>query len=299
MLVRDAVKEFLLYLSAERGVSANTLESYARDLHHFSEFLRAARVERADRVDPDDVRSFVWAEEQRGLAKPSVARALVAVKGLFRFLAAEGRIAKDRIAIVDGPKLWKTKPEFLNAGDVARLLEEPFVPGPLGLRDRAILETLYASGARVSECCGLEAAGVRLDLGFLKVLGKGKKERLVPFGSRAREAILGYLRDGRPALKGKHGAQDAALFLSRRGKKLSRVTVWRIVTARVAAVGIAKQVSPHTLRHSFATHLLERGAELRAVQEMLGHASVVTTQVYTHVDGTRLGAIHKRFHPRP
>ena len=221
------------------------------------------------------------------------------MKGLFRFLAAEGRIVKDRIAIDDGPKLWKTKPEFLNQDQATRLLEAPWAAGPLGLRDRAVLETLYASGARVSECCGLEAAGTRLDLGFLRVFGKGRKERLVPLGGRAREAIERYLADGRPALKGKAGAQDAELFLSRRGRRLSRVTVWRIDVARVLEIGIEKQVSPHTMRHSFATHLLERGAELRAVQEMLGHASVVTTQIYTHVDGTRLGAIHRKFHPRP
>jgi len=298
MHVRDAAKEYLRYLSAESGVAANTLLAYRRDLARFAAFLDTARVDGVERVDPDDVRTFVWAEERRGLAKPSIARALIAVKGLWKFLASEGILKEDRIAIVESPKLWKRKPEFLGVDETTRLLEEAWEPGPLALRDRAILETLYATGARVSECCGLEAAGARLDLGVLRVLGKGSKERMVPLGARAQEAIARYLADGRPALKGKLGAQGPELFLSRRGKKLSRVTVWRIVVARVTALGIAKNVSPHTLRHSFATHLVERGADLRAVQEMLGHASVVTTQIYTHVDGTRLGAIHKKFHPR-
>jgi integrase/recombinase XerD len=298
MTVPEAIAEYLRALAVEHGLADNTLAAYRRDLGRFAAFLETVKVERPERVDPDEVRSFLWAEERRGLGKSSLARALVAVKGLFRFLAAEGRIEKDRVAVVDAPALWKTTPAFLSVEEVTRLLDEPFAPGPLGLRDRAVLEALYASGARVSEVCGLDAAAARLDLGFLRVLGKGRKERLVPLGGRAREAIERYLADGRSALKGRGGSQAPQLFLSRRGKRLSRVTVWRIVTARVRALGIEKRVSPHTLRHSFATHLLERGADLRAVQEMLGHASVATTQIYTHVDGSRLGAIHRRFHPR-
>ncbi len=291
--MRAAIDDYLRYLAVECGLADNTLISYRRDLAGFARHLAGVRIADPARVEADDVREFLWNEERRGLARVSCARALVAVKGMFRFLAAEGRIPRSPAEIVEAPALWKRVPEVLTVDEVTRLLEAPVPPGPLGLRDVAILEVLYASGARVSEACGLEAASLKLDLGFLRVLGKGRKERLVPLGRRARVAIEAYLERGRPAR-----APDPHLFLSRRGRRLSRVTVWRIVERMCRAAGIGKRVSPHTLRHSFATHLLQGGADLRAVQEMLGHVSIATTQIYTHVEGSRLRAIHRQFHPR-
>lgn len=302
--MRRAVDDFLRYLAVECGLASNTVAAYRRDLGRFVRYCESVRIVAPERVDPDDIRAFLWLEERRGLEAPSVARALVAVKGLFRFLAAEGRIARATASIVESPKQWRRIPEFLSPEEVARLLES-VRPDPaarsetaLEARDRAILEVLYASGARVSEVCGLDVSSARLDLGYLRVLGKGRKERLVPLGRAAALAVARYLEAARPALRGRAGRQEDALFLSRRGRRLAREQVWRIVVARCRAAGIEKRVSPHTLRHSFATHLLANGADLRVVQEMLGHASVATTQVYTHVDAARLRTTHARFHPR-
>lgn len=299
MLFARAIDDFLRYLADECGLADNTILAYRRDLRRFAKSCEAARVAGPEAAEADDVRAFLWAEERRGLDAPSLARALAAVKGLFRYLAAERLVPKSKVAIVESPRQWRRIPEFLNVAEVARLLDfEPARAGPLELRDAAVLEVLYATGARVSEACGLDAASVRLDLGYVRLFGKGRKERLVPLGGKAAEAIARYLERGRPALAPRRGRPAEALFLSRRGRRLGREQVWRVVKALCRAAGIEKRVSPHTLRHSFATHLLSNGADLRVVQEMLGHASVATTQIYTHVDEKRLRAIHAQFHPR-
>ena len=302
--MRAAIENYLRALSVEHGLADNTLLAYRRDLTRFLAHCDEARLPGPARVEADDVREFLWREERRGLDKTSVARALVALKGLFRHLVAERLIPRSPLALVESPRLWKRVPEFLSGEEVTRLLElaPPAAPDPIDAareaRDRAILEVLYASGARVSEVCGLDATAVRLDLGFARVIGKGRKERIVPLGRKALAAVEHYLEAARPRLVGREGKQEPALFLSRRGRRLGREQVWRIVVARCALAGLRKCVTPHTMRHSFATHLLQNGADLRAVQEMLGHASVVTTQVYTHVDTRRLRAIHAQFHPR-
>jgi integrase/recombinase XerD len=296
--MRADIAAFLGFLSLECGLAANTIRAYGRDLERFRRFCESARIDDPARADADDVRAFLWTEENRGLDPRSRARALAAVKGFFRFLAAEGRIGKTTIPALESPKLWRRVPQFLAPEEVARLLEEPLAPGPLDLRDHAILEFLYATGARVSEAAGLDLAAVRFDLGYVRLFGKGGKERLVPLGRKAAAAIERYVSASRPRLCAARRAQEGALFLSRRGRRLGREQIWRIVVARCRAAGIRKKVSPHTLRHSFATHLLANGADLRIVQEMLGHASIATTQIYTHVETDRLRSIHARFHPR-
>ncbi len=326
-MIEAAVADYLRYLSAECGLAENTSRAYGRDLRRFGAFCGKQRIGRVADLTRDDILEFLYIEERRGLARSSLARALAAVKGLLRFLAAEGRLESSPAATLEAPRVPRRIPQFLDAAEVARLLDPvpsgaasagagaPAGPDagpgvgpdePIDARDRALLEVLYASGARVSEVCALDAAAIRLDLGFIRVLGKGRKERLVPLGGRAREALVAYLERGRPSLVAGTGRGAGAsrsrgaeaLFLGRRGGRLRRETAWRIVKRRCREAGITKRVSPHTLRHSFATHLLERGADLRAVQEMLGHASVATTQIYTHVEGKRLKAIHAAFHPR-
>jgi integrase/recombinase XerD len=299
MRFRDAIEDFLRYLADECGLADNTIRAYRRDLRRFAASCEAAQVAGPEAVEADDARAFLWAEERRGLDARSLARALAAIKGLFRYLAAERVVPKSRVAVVEPPRQWKRMPEFLSPAEVTRILDsEANAAAPLALRDRAIVEVLYATGARVSEACGLDSGGVRLDLGYVRLFGKGRKERLVPLGKKAQAAIARYLEAGRPLLRGRAGRQEDALFLSRRGRRLGREQVWRIVTGLCRAHGIQKHLSPHTLRHSFATHLLQNGADLRVVQEMLGHASVATTQIYTHVDEQRLRAIHAQFHPR-
>ena len=292
------IGDYLGYLAVECGLSENTLKAYRHDLERFAHFCEREGVTEPDGLDADLARAFLWSEQRRGLALASLARRLAAIKGLFRFLASEGRIVRSPVEIIEAPKLWRHVPDYLTCDEVSRLLEAPPAPGPRGLRDVAVLETLYATGARVSEVRALDAASVRPDLGYVRVFGKGRKERLVPLGSKAASAIALYLERGRPALAGRARKEEPALFISRRGRRLSRQQIWRVVRERCRAAGIRKRVSPHTLRHSFATHLLENGVDLRAVQEMLGHASIATTQIYTHVQSARLRAIHRRFHPR-
>ncbi|MFC1708087.1 site-specific tyrosine recombinase [Planctomycetota bacterium] len=302
--MRIAIRSFLQYLAVECGLSRHTVKAYGRDLARFVTYLEESHESCAGALEPgtveaDHVRTFLWLERRRGLKSASIARALAAVKGLFKFLVAEGALQRSVVSEVDGPRKETRIPEVLSIEEMARFLEEPFPQGPLGLRDRAALELLYATGARASEVVALDAVSVRLDLGFLRVIGKGRKERIVPLGKRAREASDQYLHAGRPRLCGKSRPHEPALLLSIRGRRLSRNTLWRIVKARCLAIGIQKKTSPHTFRHSFATHLLRNGAGLRSVQEMLGHASVATTEIYTHIDRSQLIALHHRCHPRP
>ncbi len=292
----SAIDDFLSYLEVECGLSPNTIRAYSQDLQRFSSFAEKRNLHTPEAVSAARVVEHMLAEKGRGLSVNSITRQLVAIRMLFRFLVMEGNVQSDVTSVLDSPKLWRKLPDVLDIADVDKLMAAPKGETKIEIRDRAILETLYATGARVSEAAGLDLGDVNFDYGFVRCRGKGEKERIVPLGQKAIEAINEYLQAARPHLARKTASHR--LFLSRSGKPMDRQTIWRLVKKYSMKAGIRKKVSPHTLRHSFATHLLQRGADLRAIQEMLGHASIVTTQIYTHVDRSRLKAIHKKFHPR-
>lgn len=308
----QAIERFLGVIALERGLGPKTCEAYGRDLRRFAAFAADQGVTRPRRVDRALLLDFLAAEKEAGLAPASLARRVAALHSFFRCLYAEQIIPEDPSADLDTPDLWKRLPVTLSAEEVEALLAAPDATDVFGMRDRALLELLYASGMRESEAADLTLARLHLDEATVRVLGKGRKERVVPIGSRAVEALREYLAHGRPALEGglssgirqdgRGGATSSAagdaVFLSKSGRPLTRMTIWRIVERYVLVAGIEGHVSPHTLRHSFATHLLSGGADVRSIQEMLGHASIQTTQIYTHVDSDRLLAIHRRFHPR-
>jgi len=293
--VNGLVELFLDYLVVECGLAENSVKAYRRDLAHFCAYLAARKKPEFGALKARDIVGFLTHEKARGLSANSISRALAAIRMLFKFLAVEDKIPKNVASTLQSPHLWRRLPNVLDVGDVEALLEAPDTSKPLGIRDRAIIEVMYATGARVSETADLTLDGVNFDFGFLRCFGKGAKERVVPIGRRAVEALKEYLRLVRPKLD-RNGSR--LLFLSRSGKRLSRETIWARVKRYALMAGLRKKVSPHTLRHSFATHLLQGGADLRAVQEMLGHSSIATTQIYTHVDKNRLKWVHKKFHPR-
>jgi integrase/recombinase XerD len=284
---------YLDHLKVERSLAKNTLESYARDLAGLRAFLRERHIERADAVTPHHLTDYLIHLAGR-MAPRSRARALVAIRGLFRFLVAERRIDADPSETLDPPRIARRLPDVLGIDEVERLLDAGPTTTPAGLRDAAMLATLYATGLRVSELCGLLRAEANLNAGYLRVTGKGKKTRVVPLGELAQQRIEAYLEGGRPQLD-RRGA--AELFLTSRGRKMTRQGFWKLIGRHARAAGIRRTVSPHKLRHSFATHLLERRADLRAVQAMLGHADISTTQVYTQVSQARM-IEHARKHPR-
>jgi integrase/recombinase XerD len=290
---RDA---YLAYGLTERGLSRHTIEAYARDLDDFMAFAA-----REGARDPRDLRRatltmYLLAARRRGLAPSTVARRLAAVRGWTAFLLREGIIADDPALDVTPARRPRRLPDVLTVEEVERLLAQPRGEEPLAVRDRAMLELLYAAGLRVSELVGLDVADVHLDQEYVRCLGKGGRERVVPIGSAAVRALRQYLRGARPRLA--RGRAPAALFLNARGGRLSRQRVWMLLRAYAAAAGLRRRLGPHTLRHSFATHLLEGGADLRAVQELLGHASVATTQMYTHLARGHLREVYRRAHPR-
>jgi integrase/recombinase XerD len=292
---------FLEHLGVERGLSPNTIEAYARDLARFAAHCGSSGAATPDRIHEECLAGFAAALSCRaGLRPTSAARALAAVRAFIRFLVGEGVMQTNPAAHLRGPKLWRRLPNVLSQDQAGALLEAPAPDEAAGKRlswrDRAILELLYASGLRVSELCQLPVENLSLDLAVVRVTGKGGKTRVVPVGSSAIEALRRYLVLARP--KRARGRDEGKLFLSKGGRPLTRQTVWRLVRRYGAKAGLTGKVSPHTLRHSFATHLLEGGANLRAVQEMLGHASIATTELYTHVDAKRLLEVHRRFHPR-
>jgi integrase/recombinase XerD len=237
-------------------------------------------------------------QKDAGISTSSIGRYLAAIKGFYRFLVLERYIKTDVSSVLEAPKLWQKLPEVLSLDEVERILNLPNLKSQWGIRDKAALELLYATGMRVSEISNLTVSNLNMDVGFIKCLGKGQKERIIPLGKKAQAALQRYLQKVRPALAPKSNSNDA-LFLSRLGKKLSRQSFWKMIKKYVRLAHIKRDISPHTLRHSFATHLLERGADLRIVQEMLGHANISTTQIYTHINKERLKSIHKKFHPRP
>ncbi len=289
-----AIDRYLAHLELERRVSPHTYSAYALDLAKLAECAAGAglTVEQLDRIS---LERFVRGLMAEGRSPRSVGRLVAAVRGFYRFTCA-GTTAENPAADLQAPRAWKSLPKFLTLAEVDALVAAPDVSAPRGLRDRALLELLYATGLRVSELLALTPAHVDLDGGVLTTMGKGRKERMVPFGDEAANRIRGYLAEGRPALVGRHACPR--LFVNARGGSLSRMGFWKIVKAYGLQAGIDRAISPHVLRHSFATHLLERGADLRAIQMMLGHADLSTTQIYTHVLDERLRSVYERFHPR-
>lgn len=286
--------EYLAVLVVERGLAANSVAAYRRDLTGFGSWLAAndLAVENCRRAD---LRRYLSHLRGTGLSARSACRALAAIRGLYRHLLAEGTVQEDPTLELESPRLMRALPRFLSTDQVDALLSAPDLTRPLGLRDRAMLETLYATGLRVSELVGLKLGAVRLDPGFLRVKGKGSKERVVPLGSEARRWLAAYLEQVRTVLE-KQRVED--VFLTSRGTGMTRQAFWYLLRRYAQRAGIEVPFSPHSLRHSFATHLLERGADLRAVQGMLGHADISTTEIYTHVTRERLRALYDRAHPR-
>jgi len=291
----DLVDEFITYLQVERGLAENTISAYSRDLVRFITYLesRNVKAEKTSRIIIRDYLGTLTTE----LSKRSQARNISAIKTFFRFLVSEGRLKENPARLLETPRIQQKLPDVLSLGEVERLLLQPDITTPLGQRDRAMLELLYATGLRVSELVHLRLLDVNLEAGFVKTLGKGSKERMVPFGENALQAVQIYLSDGRRALL-KDG-HPPYLFLNFRGKPLTRQGFWKIIKNHGRMAGIKKSIKPHGLRHSFASHLLEAGADLRSVQVMLGHADITTTQIYTHVTRERLKELHETCHPRP
>ena len=293
--MKDHIDNFIYFLEVERGVSRNTIQSYTRDLGKFSEYTKKIRKD-IPRITREDITSFLMYLKDLELSPSSIARNLAALKTFWKFLVSEQITRENVAAIVETPKTWKKIPDVLNKEEVLKLLETPPSKGWMGVRDRAILEVMYASGLRVSEVVELKKVSVNLESGFVKCVGKGGKERIVPLGKAASKALTRYLNVVRDKLSKK--TADDHLFLSKLGRKISRQSLWKMIQKYTLKAGIKKHITPHTLRHSFATHLLEGGAELRGVQEMLGHADISTTQVYTHINKEKLKQVHEEFHPR-
>lgn len=296
MTAGEAIDQLLLYLATERGLSANYQLSTQRSLETFSAWLQKNGNLTLAQVEPGHISEYLTARKRAGLAAASIKLEAVAIRIFFRFLAARKYLEKNPAENLPTPRIERLLPHTLNAPEIVRLLESVNENDPRGLRDRAILELLYASGLRVSELCQARLENINLEDGFIRVTGKGNKTRLVPVGARAREAITRYLERERPTLVGPRSG--AEIFLSVRGKKLTPQRIWQLVKIYAARAGLDETVYPHIFRHSFATHLLQGGADLRIIQEMLGHADISTTQIYTHVDSSGLKAVHKKFHPR-
>ena len=292
--VEHHIHEFLAHLAVERNLSPRTVEAYHRDLSQFSTWLDGQDLQ-LDGVERATLRNYLGARRDKGLSPRSSARALSALRGFFRFLVQTEVLSADPTLNLRSPSLWQTVPHSLSSDEIETLLAAPDTSTTLGLRDRAMLETLYATGLRVSELVGLTLDRVRLDPGFVRVIGKGRNERLVPLGFSAISSIEDYLQHARSKLNQRRLPQ---LFLNHRGGPLTRQGFWKILRGHGVRAGISSQISPHIIRHSFATHLVENGADLRSVQMMLGHASLTTTEIYTHVARERMRRLYDEKHPR-
>lgn len=291
-----AIDAFLLHYKVERNRAANTIMAYSKDLTTFADFAFDRKVKTPAQVDRQILLDYLDVLKKKGFADATVTRALVSLRNFFKFLEAEGEINTDPAELIELPRAARKLPGALSLDEVEKLLEAPSDLRPTGIRDRAMLAVLYATGVRVSELVNIRLRMMDLDTGVVRVLGKGNKERLVPFGPVALKRVETYLETGRERLLKKRTSPD--LFITARGTAMTRQAFWHIIKKSALVAGIQTDISPHTLRHSFATHLVERGADLRIVQEMLGHADIATTEIYTHLNRARLLEIHKRFHPR-
>ncbi|MDO8301705.1 MAG: site-specific tyrosine recombinase [Sedimentisphaerales bacterium] len=293
----DTIKAFLDYLTVEAGLSTNTILGYGRDLKSFAKFCGEEKISSLSQVRPLHIQRYLKILTQQDKAEASIKRGLVAIKMLLRYGKLVNLITDDCTGILEGPKLWQRLPTVCSTQHVFKLLEAPTDDDPYYLRDKAMLELLYATGMRASELAGLNISDLNLTIGYLRCFGKGKKERVVPLGKTACAAAQQYLAEQRLQLAKPFSGN--AFLLSRTGRPMGRIELWRIVKKYALRAGMPKKLTVHTLRHCFATHLLAGGADLRSVQEMLGHVDIATTQIYTHVDQDRLRTIHKKFHPRP
>jgi integrase/recombinase XerD len=288
--------QYLHYIMVEKGLAQKTIAAYSRDIIRYLAFLKKNRIQSLEKADTHIILEYLAHLSDQGLGTSSRARHLVTIRGFYNFLVHEKHILKNHARLVDLPKRHVTLPDVLSVDDVRKLLESPEPTTPTGIRDAAMLELLYAAGLRVSELIHLKRMDVNLEGSFLRVLGKGSKERIVPFGTYANNRVNAYLETARPALL--KGRMSTYLFVARAGKPMTRQGFWKLLKRYAQKCGSPKHITPHTLRHSFATHLLEGGADLRTVQVMLGHVDISTTQIYTHVAQKHLKAIHKKYHPR-
>ena len=288
--------QFIHYLIVEKGLSTNTIVAYSHGLNRFLEHLGRKGIEEIKDISKNDIRAFLLILKKRGLSSKTIVRNLVSIRTFLRFLNEEGFLPINPAEEIESPKVTQTLPQILSLKEVEQLLEQPDVKTPLGLRDRAMLEILYATGMRVSELTQLPVHHVNLEAGYVILYGKGSKERVVPIGSEAMKWVQLYLKEARERLS--KGRESPFLFTNRSGKRMSRQQFWKNIKTQGRRAHLRKRITPHLLRHSFASHLLERGADLRSVQMMLGHVDISTTQIYTHVTGERLKRIHQRYHPR-
>ena len=294
--MKEFIDDFMDYLSVERGLAKNTLLAYRRDLDKYIEYLSQKGIKTSPQVNREHVSGFMFDLKKHDMSATTICRNLAAVKMFHRFLVRENLSKEDPTTLVDTPKLWMRIPSVLTQAEIESMIAAASGKGIQQIRDQAILEIFYASGLRVSELSDLKTTSINYEVGFVRAIGKGSKERIIPLGGKAREAVQRYLLRSRPRLL-KEQVNDV-LFLSRLGKKISRQSLWAVIKFYARKANIKKTIKPHTLRHTFATHLLEHGADLRSVQEMLGHSDISTTQIYTHVDKERLKSVHKQFHPR-
>lgn len=288
--------QFLHYLIVEKGLSKNTIDAYSHGIARFLSHLKEKGVQEIREAGKFHVRGFLQALRKKNLNAKSIVRDLVAIRTFFRFLIEEGVLESNPVEDLESPKVARTLPEILTLKEIEQILEQPDLRTPLGIRDRAMLEMLYATGMRVSELTQLPTHQLNLEGGYVLVYGKGSKERIIPLGSEALKWVAVYLRTARGSLS--KGKDSPSLFVTRSGKGMSRQRFWKSLKEYARRAGLRKRITPHLLRHSFASHLLERGADLRSVQMMLGHVDISTTQIYTHVAGERLKKIHKQYHPR-
>jgi integrase/recombinase XerD len=295
------IRHFETYLKLERSLSPNSIEAYTRDVRMLSQFIELSFAKTSPlKVSSKMLQSFLQYVTELGMSAYSQARILSGIKAFYRYLVFEELIDKDPTTLIEGPKLGRKLPDTLSFPEIEELLQAIDLSTPEGARNRAMIELLYSSGLRVSELVGLTLNNIHFDIGFLRITGKGNKERLVPFGSDARKYISIYIDEirGKPPHASPQKGNDHIVFLNRRGRKLTRVMVFTIIKGLAQKIGLKKTISPHTFRHSFATHLIEGGADLRAVQEMLGHESITTTEIYTHLDREYLRQVVQEFHPR-
>lgn len=298
MIGQEALAEYIIYLKIERGLSANTVTSYKRDIEKYLTFLMEKKITQLDEVSRFEILDFLQTLRQSGAADNSIIRMVSSLRKFHQYLKRESIVSDDPMQLIDTPKKASTLPKAISPQAVEQLLEAPDTTTPLGVRDRTILELMYATGLRISELVNLKLSDMHLTMGFIQTMGKGEKERIIPLGEIASQWLDHYLDSARVYLQDQSAETSEYVFLNSRGKGLSRQGVWKKVKQLALEAGIDQNVTPHTLRHSFATHLLENGADLRMVQELLGHADISTTQIYTHITKTRLKQVYSDYHPR-